>query len=127
MEVEIKNPVAEAASQIAKDAAVKILIPMAIKKIVKQLPFFALPVINPIFVFFFERVGKVIYDEEALLVYMTVTNMKAKEQGEEARQAIKDLQIALEKPVTEGNEDEIKRLSEEFDRRMGDAIKYDRK
>lgn len=113
------NTAADIALKVAHAAAFKLILPYIMKKALAKAAWLALPVINPIFVFFAEKYFTLLYDEQALNIYFQVTNFKTKEQGEEAKKAAIDLATAINQGVSD---EELKRLSDEFDARMAAAI-----
>lgn len=120
---EPKNTTVEIAERVAIEARNRLLIPFLMKKLVSKAAWLAAPVVNPVAVWLVTFFIDVFYDEGMLLMFFGITGFqigKQKEKYDEAKKELAD-QLNTGKELTD---EEIKKASEEFDRKLGSLINF---
>jgi len=107
------------AADIAKKLMFDTLIQTAIKKVISAVPFFGLPVINPIFIFAAEKLYSYLYDELEQEGTLLMIGIRTERQREHYEEAVVVLQTALNQGQTD---EQIKLAREEFKKRLKDLI-----
>lgn len=110
----------EASDEIIKGLVKEALVKAVVKKLIIAAPIFGLPVLNPVTVYLIGKLFEFIYDEVALFMAITKIDMDVEEHRREYERAKEDLRIKLESE----DEEARKKAEEEFDRRLGDLIKF---
>lgn len=107
------------ADQVAKKLIFDVLVEKAITKVIAAIPFFGMPVINPIFVYAAEKLYSYLYDEteeEGTLLYIGI---RTDHQRSKYQESVKELETA----TTQGQTDaQIKQAREEFKKRLKNFI-----
>jgi hypothetical protein len=75
----------------SKTIAIEALKKIAIDSIVAKLPFFALPVVNPIFAYIVSLIAQAMVDQVDFGVYSIITTYKINKQVDDFKQAKQDL------------------------------------
>jgi hypothetical protein len=118
------NPTLEAAEYVLKNFLFAWLKKKVIAGVIKKLPFFGMSFINPIFVYFAGMAFDYFYDEIKPYVQFTVIDYQVEKEVEGYKELKDELYKQLQKPVEERNDEEIKKVSDEFDARLRDLIKF---
>jgi len=93
-----------------KDIAVEALKKVAIDSIVAKLPFFAMPIINPIFAYIVGLVIQSLVDQIDVGVYDIMTTCKVNQQVDNFTQAKKDYDAAPDEAKRKALEDAANKL-----------------
>lgn len=120
------NPIADLAEIIAKKARDELLVKFLLKKAVEKIPFLALPIINPIFAFILPIFIDVFYDEGVLLMFFGITSVQTWKDKKEYKEAFINLEKQLTKPNMELSDEDIRKASEEFDKKLANLINFNR-
>jgi len=104
---------------LAKKLLFELLIEKAITKVIASVPFFGLPVINPIFIFAAEKLYSYLYDELEEEGTLLMIGIKTDHQRVKYQEATTELQTSIK----EGQSDEeIKKAREEFKKRLKNLV-----
>lgn len=108
--------------EIIKGLLKEFLVKAAIKKLVAAVPMFGLPVLNPLTIYLVGKLFEHIYEEVAMIMAITKIEIDVERERREYEKAKEDLRRTLEN----NDEEARKKAEEEFDRRLGDLIKFPR-
>jgi len=110
---------------LAKEGRNKILIPLIIKTAIAKAPWLAVPVVNPIFVWAISKLVDVFYDEAVLATFFGITNFQVGKQKDAYLEAVTQLEVTLTKHEGDLENEEVKKASEEFDKKLANLISFD--
>lgn len=118
------NPALDAAEYVLKNFLFAWLKKKAIAGIIKKMPFFGLSFINPIFNYFIGMLFEYFLEEIKPYVQFTIIDLQVEKEVEGYKEMKDELYKQLKKPVEERNDEEIKKVSDDFDARLRDLIKF---
>jgi predicted Zn-dependent peptidase len=107
------------ASDLAKKLLFETLIQNAIKKVILAVPFFGLPVVNPLFIFVAEKLYSYLYDELEQEGTLLMIGIRTENQKVKYEESVKELEAAINQGQTD---EQINLAREEFKKRLKDLI-----
>lgn len=107
--------------EIVKKLIFDVILKAAVKKIIAAFPVFGFPVINPIFLYFLNKLANHIYSELAEKVGFYLIDLKTEEEKQEYEKAV----VVLQKIHNTGTatKEEVERAKENFRKTLGDLIR----
>lgn len=106
-------------SDIAKKLIFDHLVKKAISKLIISIPFFGLPVVNPVFLFIAEKLYSYLYEELKFETELLMIGIKTDHQKEKYDEAVTE----FKKEISQGKSDEeMAKAQEEFKNRLRNLI-----
>lgn len=112
------STITDLAEVLAKKARDKFIFEQLMKKAILKAPWLGASVINPFFGFILNFCIDIFYDEAVLLMFFGITSVELAIKREKLLSAARDLAAGINKPVNELSKEELKRLSDEMDKRL---------
>lgn len=108
---------------VAKKLLHEVVIKAVIEKIITAIPFFGLPIINPIFVFIVTQIAEKLYDQIVLVGGNIIIDLREDAKQREYEEATNILRFKLKE-----NQDAeaIEKAKAEYKKKLGDLIRMDR-
>lgn len=115
---------------VIKELITEVVVKAVVKKLVTAVPFFGLPIVNPIVSFFVMKVAKILYDEMSLSLSYTMIDSKVNQQTKDYDMAVLNLKYAIDIPVTSYDGGEVEKQTEiefrktEFRNKLSSLISF---
>jgi len=112
------STVTDLAEMLAKKARDKLIYEQLMKRAIAKAPWLAMAGVNPVFGLILNFLIDIVYDEAVLLMFFGITSAELAIKRERYYSAANDLAAGINKPVTELSKEELKRLSDEMDKKL---------
>jgi hypothetical protein len=109
------------AIDIIKQIAIEQATKRAMSKIVALVPFFGLPVVNPVLGYFLAKYATILFEEGALLAQLGYIEVSVNADVRAVNNATDDLKKVLSNPFQ--NQEEIQKAKDEYKKRLADLIR----
>ena len=106
-------------SDIAKKAIFDLLIKRALAKVIVSIPFFALPVVNPVFVYIAEKLYSILYDELKEEGSLLMIGIKTEYQAKKYQEAVDTFETVIK---SGGKDEDLQKAHDEFKERLRKLI-----
>lgn len=106
------------AEYLAKKARDEFIFKQLMKKAITKAPWLGMTAVNPIFGLLLGFLIDIFYDEAVLLMFFGITTAELAIKREKYKTAAIELAAGINKPTNELSKEELKRLSDEMDKRL---------
>ena len=107
-------------SDIAKKIIFDLVVKKAIQRVILAVPFFGLPVVNPVFVYVAQKLFVALYDELEFQGELLLIGLKTEHEKKKYDEAVNEFKTSIEQGKSD---EEINRAHEEFKNRLRDLVR----